>query len=46
MGRFLRLPDTSFTSLPFTLVNAMGLNIPSFGMNENRVTSGLAALRA
>ena len=24
MGRFLRMPDTSFTSLPFTLVNAMG----------------------
>jgi Protein of unknown function (DUF1552) len=46
MGRFLRLPDTSFTSLPFTLVNSMGLSIPAFGMNENRVTTGLAALRA
>ena len=46
MGRFLRLPDTSFTSLPFSLVNSMGLDIPAFGMNENRTTSGIAALRA
>jgi hypothetical protein len=46
MGRFLSLPDTSFTTLPFSLVNAMGIDIPAFGIADNRVTAGLPALRA
>jgi hypothetical protein len=46
MGRYLSLPATSFTSLPFTMVNAMGISIDSFGVAENLVTAPLGALRS
>jgi hypothetical protein len=46
MGRFLSLPGTELCSMLFSMVNAMGLDIPAFGIAENRVTAPLAALRA
>jgi hypothetical protein len=46
MGRFLSLPTTDFAQLPFSMVNAMGIDIPSFGINENKVTVPLAALQS
>jgi hypothetical protein len=46
MGRYLNLPDTPHASLPFSMVNAMGLQIDGFGLDENRVTAPLAALRS
>ena len=46
MGRFLSLPATDFGTLPFSMVNAMGIEIDGFGLAENRVTQPLAALRA
>jgi hypothetical protein len=46
MGRFLSLPATDFGTLPFSMVNAMGIELDGFGVAENRVTQPLAALRA
>jgi hypothetical protein len=46
MGRFLSLPATDFGLFPFSMVNAMGINIPSFGIAENQATGPLAVLRA
>ena len=46
MGRFLSLPATDYHRLNYSMVNAMGINIDSFGVAENRVTAPLAALRA
>lgn len=46
MGRFLNLPPTDWGSLLFSMVNAMGIQIDAFGMDENRVTAPLAALRS
>jgi hypothetical protein len=46
MGRYLSLPATDFATLPFTMVNAMGIPIKSFGVAENMVTAPLAALRS
>jgi len=46
MGRYLSLPATNFTSLPFTMVNAMGISIDSFGLADNLVTAPLGALRS
>ena len=46
MGRFLSLPATDFGTLPFSMVNAMGMDLDGFGLAENRVTGPLAALRA
>jgi hypothetical protein len=45
MGRFLSLPSTPFGTLPFSMVNAMGIEIDGFGLAENRATGPLAALR-
>jgi hypothetical protein len=46
MGRFLSLPTTDFAQLPFSMVNAMGINIDAFGIADNRVTVPLAALQS
>jgi hypothetical protein len=46
MGRFLNLPATDWGSMLFSMVNAMGIQIDAFGLNENRVTAPLAALRS
>jgi hypothetical protein len=45
MGRYLNLPGTELGSFLFSLVNAMGVEIDAFGLNENRVTAPVAALR-
>jgi hypothetical protein len=48
MGRFLSMPATDFTTLPFSMVSAMGLPLDGFGVAENRVTSAgpLSVLKA
>jgi hypothetical protein len=46
MGRYLSLPATDFATLPFSMVNAMGIDIKSFGIADNLVTTPLAALRS
>jgi hypothetical protein len=46
MGRYLNLPGTPWGSLHFSMVNAMGIQIDAFGIDENRVTAPLAALRS
>jgi hypothetical protein len=44
MGRYLNLPATDHARLPFSMVNAMGLELEGFGLGENRVTAPLAGL--
>jgi hypothetical protein len=44
MGRYLNLPGTDHARLPFSMVNAMGLDLDGFGVAENRVTAPLAGL--
>jgi hypothetical protein len=46
MGRFLSLPGTDFGHLHYSMVNAMGLQLPSFGVGENQVTGPLPGLKA
>jgi hypothetical protein len=46
MGRFLSLPATDFAHLPFSMVNAMGIDLEGFGIAENRVTAPLAGLQS
>ena len=46
MGRFLSLPNTNYFSMLFSLVNAMGVDIPSFGLADNIATAPLPGLRA
>jgi len=46
MGRYLSLPATDHCTLPFTMVEAMGFPIKSFGIADNLVTAPLAALRS
>jgi hypothetical protein len=46
MARYLSLPATEFATLPFTMVNAMGISIDSFGIAENQVRAPLVALRS
>jgi hypothetical protein len=44
MGRFLNLPGTDFGQFCMSMVNAMGITIDSFGIDDNKVTTPLAAL--
>jgi hypothetical protein len=46
MGRYLALPPTDHAMLPFTMVNAMGLSLPSFGVADNMVTAPVPGLRS
>jgi hypothetical protein len=46
MGRFHSLPGTELDSFLFSMVNAMGVDIPSFGVGPNQVTGPLGVLRA
>jgi hypothetical protein len=46
MGRFVSLPGTNYFSMLFSLVNAMGVDIPSFGLADNIATAPLPGLRA
>jgi hypothetical protein len=46
MGRYLALPPTEHPMLPFTMVNAMGLPLTSFGIAENMVTGPVPGLRS
>jgi hypothetical protein len=44
MGRWLQLPATNPTKVLISIANAMGVDVPSFGSQPYRDTSGLAAL--
>jgi hypothetical protein len=46
MGRYLNLPATNYFSMLFSLVNAMGIDIPGFGLAENLASTPLPGLRA
>jgi hypothetical protein len=40
----LRVPDENVSKVPFTLLGAMGVKAPSFGMAEGQVSSGISDL--
>jgi hypothetical protein len=44
MGRYLQLPTTNPTQVLISIANAMGVDVPSFGSDAYKATSGLAAL--
>jgi Protein of unknown function (DUF1552) len=46
MGRFLSLPGSNYFGMLLSLVNAMGIDIPSFGLGDNQVTAALPGLRS
>ena len=46
MGRFLSLPATDFGRLPYSMVNAMGIDLEGFGIAENQVTGPLPGLQS
>jgi hypothetical protein len=45
-GRYLNLPATDHARLPFTMVNAMGIELDGFGLGENRATAPLPGVLA
>jgi hypothetical protein len=45
-GRFLSLPGTNFFSLHYSLANAMGIELPGFGLTDNLATTPVPGLRA
>lgn len=44
MGRYLQLPTTNPTQVLVSIANALGVDVPSFGSDAYKATSGLAAL--
>lgn len=44
MGRYLQLPTTNPTQVLISIANALGVDVPSFGSDAYKATSGLAAL--
>ena len=46
MGRFHSVPGSELSAFLLSMVNAMGVDVPSFGLAENRVTAPLSFLRA
>jgi hypothetical protein len=46
MGRFLSVPGSNYFGMLFSMVNAMGIDIPSFGLAEDQATAPLPQLRA
>jgi len=45
MGRFLSVPGSNYFSMLFSMVNALGIQIDSFGLADNLVTEPLSVLR-
>jgi hypothetical protein len=44
MGRYLSLPSTNYFSMVLSIVNAMGIDVPGFGLGENLATAPLSGL--